>query len=357
MSQYDFDILLKKYLEGNCTSQEESIVLEWYQNLISKSRLELTNEEKQAIERKIWAKVQSGIKSYPGKTKKAPVVTFHPKIVYRVAVAACFVLLVGMGWYWFTKSPLLLPKMPKQLAISKIPTNYSWVTNEDGNEKNVPLSDGSLIVLQPKSTLYYPSTFTGNTREVYLTGNAFFKIFRNPAKHFIVHTGGLLTEVLGTSFSITHDTKTDKIEVAVVTGKVSVYEQSKMDKVAADLQPNSVILTPNQKVIYNSSNNQFITSLVEYPKPLPLANTNKPITDSISRFVFEEAPLGKVLNELTEVYGIDIITETKNLDNCHFTGDITKQDLYKKLDIICQSTRSSYEVKGTVIIIKGKGCN
>ena len=104
MSQYDFDILLKKYLEGNCTSREESIVLEWYQNLISESRLELTNEEKQAIENKIWAKVHSGINDYPGKTKKAPVLKFNPKIIYRVTVAACFVLLVGIGWYWFAKS-------------------------------------------------------------------------------------------------------------------------------------------------------------------------------------------------------------------------------------------------------------
>ena len=353
MSQYDFDILLKKYLEGNCSLQEERIVMKWYQNLINESRLELTNEEKQTIENKIWAKINSGINNYPDKTGKVPVLKFNAKIIYRIAVAACFALLVGTGWYWLAKSPLSKSKITAK-AIKKIPNNYTSVSNEDGYEKNVLLSDGSIITLQPKSTLYYPLTFTGNTREVYLTGNAFFKIFHNPAKHFIVHTGGLLTEVLGTSFSITHDTKTDKIEVAVVTGKVSVYEQSKMDNVTADLQPNSVILTPNQKVIYNSLNNQFITSLVEDPKPLESA---KPIIDTTGRFVFEEAPLSKVLNELTKVYGIDINTETKSLDNCHFTGDITRQDLYKKLDIICQSTRSSYEVKGTEIIIKGKGCN
>lgn len=354
MSQNDFDTLLKKYLEGNCTPAEKSIVLKWYQNLISESSLELTNEEKQAIESKIWAKVHSGINKYPGKTSKATVLKFNSKIIYHVAVAACFILLVGTGWYWLAKSPSLKSKMPEQAGINKAPNNYTWVSNEDGYEKNVLLSDGSVITLQPKGTLYYPLTFTGNTREVYLTGNAFFKIFHNPAKHFIVHTGGLLTEVLGTSFSITHDAKTDKIEVAVVTGKVSVYEQSKMDNVTADLPPSSIVLTPNQKVIYNSLNNQFVTSLVEDPKPLESA---RPIMDTTGRFVFEEAPLSKVLNELTKVYGIDISTETKSLDNCHFTGDITKQDLYKKLDIICQSTHSFYEVKGTEIIIKGKGCN
>lgn len=354
MSQYDFDILLKKYIEGKCTSREESIVLEWYQNLIRESRLKLTHEEKQAIESKIWAKLHSGITNYPGKTSRAPVFTFNTGIIYRAAAAACFVLLAGILWYWFVKSSTSLPEIPEEVTARSIPADFIRISNDLAYEKNVLLNDGSLIKLQPQSTLYHPPVFSGKAREVYLTGDAFFSISHNPAKHFIVHTGGLLAEVLGTSFNIKRDAETNKIEVAVVTGKVSVYEQSKMDDVVADRQPNSVMLTPNQRVIYNSSNNQFITSLVEDPKPLV---NFKPIIDSSGRFVFEEAPLSKVLIELEKVYGIDINTETKNLDNCHFTGDIRRQDLYKKLDIICQSTRSSYEVKGTVIIIKGKGCN
>jgi len=201
MSQNDFDILLKKYLEGNCTPAEESIVLKWYQNLISESRLELTKEEKQAIENKIWAKVHSGLNHNSKKTSKAPVFRFPSKIIYRIAIAACFVLLVGMGWYWFAGSHSLEPKIYEEMADSKIPSNFLRVSNEEEIEKKVLLSDGSSITLQPWSSLYYPASFTGNKREVYLTGNAFFKVFHNPAKHFIVHAGGLLTEVLGTSFN------------------------------------------------------------------------------------------------------------------------------------------------------------
>jgi transmembrane sensor len=354
MSQDDFDILLKKYLEGNCSPAEESKILKWYENLIRESRLELTYEEKLVIESKIWAKVHSGLNHNTIKIGKAPVLRSNSKTIYRIAVAACIVLLLGSGWYWFSGSHSSSSKMYEEMAVNKIPPNFLRITNEDGIDKKVPLSDGSVVILHPGGSLYYPTSFAGSKREVYLTGNAFFKVFHNPAKHFIVHTGGLLTEVLGTSFNITHDAKTNKIEVAVVTGRVSVYEQSKIDEVTTDLQPNSVILSPNQKVTYNSSNNQFITSLVEDPKPL--VNIEKAI-DSSDRFIFDETPLSSVLNEIAKVYGIDINTETKNINDCHFTGDISRQDLYKKLDIICQSTRSSYEVKGTEILIKGKGCN
>jgi hypothetical protein len=354
MGQDDFDILLRKYLEGNCSPVEELKIIKWYENLISESRLELTYEERQVIESKIWAKVHSGLSYNTIKIGKTSVLRFNSRAIYRMTIAACLVLLLGLGWYWFTGSPSSSSKMYEEVADSKIPTNFLRITNEEGIDKKVSLSDGSVVMLHPGSSLSYPTSFSGSKREVYLSGNAFFKVFHNAAKHFIVHTGRLLTEVLGTSFNITHDAKTNKIEVAVVTGRVSVYEQSKIDEVTTELQPSSVILSPNQKVTYNSSNNQFITSLVEDPKPL--VSIEKAV-DSSDRFIFDETPLSKVLNEIAKVYGIDINTETKNLNDCHFTGDISRQDLYKKLDIICQSTRSSYEVKGTEIMIKGKGCN
>jgi hypothetical protein len=73
--------------------------------------------------------------------------------------------------------------------------------------------------------------------------------------------------------------------------------------------------------------------------------------------VFEDEPLGNVLQRLEETYGIRISTNSEHFNNCHFTGDITKQNLYGKLDIICKSVQASYEVKGTSIYLNGTGCN
>jgi hypothetical protein len=70
-----------------------------------------------------------------------------------------------------------------------------------------------------------------------------------------------------------------------------------------------------------------------------------------------ETPLSTILAELQAAYGVAIKTEQINLKNCHFTGDVTNQDLYKKLEIICQATQSSYELQGIDILIKGQGCN
>ncbi|MGY0040368.1 FecR domain-containing protein [Pedobacter sp. NJ-S-72] len=69
---------------------------------------------------------------------------------------------------------------------------------------------------------------------------------------------------------------------------------------------------------------------------------------------FEEAPITEVLNQLQATYGIGIIIEDQELYNNTFTGDISKQNLYKKLDLLCHTIKAHYEISGTKIIIKTK---
>ena len=65
----------------------------------------------------------------------------------------------------------------------------------------------------------------------------------------MVNVSGLVTEVLGTSFYIHQEQSGNKLQVEVVTGKVSVYQRDKRKKSSqGEVQDHSVILTPNQKV-------------------------------------------------------------------------------------------------------------
>ncbi|HMI63026.1 MAG TPA: FecR family protein [Puia sp.] len=384
MSQHEFDDILQKYLDGECTPQEEKIILEWYKTFINETEITLSPEEKQALQQKIWTKIQPGIPQIqssvpgiqPGLRTGFPQSPFtvpqspsglpdltpnRPAIVrsyngarrwWRVAAAASLLAAALAGGYLY----LHQPAGPDILAFSRIriPEGYSVIYNHKNTIRPVPLSDGSLVELQPQSALYYPTHFTGATRNVYLTGNAFFRIEHDSSRHFIVHTDeGLLAEDLGTSFYVLHNKTDNKVEVAVVSGKVSVYNEKWKGTVNAAPENGRIILTPNQKVSYKPLNNQFITSLVEEPKPV----TPVPGSQPALSFVFDEAPLSKVLKALETSYGIVIQTENEQLNNCHFTGNISRQNLYEKLDILCKSTQSSYEVRGTVIYMRGKGCN
>ena len=343
MSQYEFDDLLEKYLSGQCTPAEEKLVLAWYKSFIEESEIALSAEEKQRIESKIWLNVAATV------SHETPVVHMWPRRIARMAVAGCLLLAVAGGWYWREHRVAAADKV--LFNVEPVPGGYVFVNNTGETDREVALSDGSNIRLEPGSVVYYPPVFGGYTRDVYLSGNAFFQIAHDTSKHFIVHTSeGVLAEVLGTSFYVSHDKQHHKVEVSVVTGRVSVYERKKKNDSLFTASAGSIIITPNQKVSFKPENSQFTTSLVDDPKPVVTV-------ENPSSFAFEESSLEEVLKALENTYGITIETDHQHFGHCQFTGDITKQNLYEKLDIICQSIQASYEVRGTTIYIKGKGCN
>lgn len=57
-------------------------------------------------------------------------------------------------------------------------------TNNSNKAQTITLSDGSSILLQPKSKLSYPKIFTGSERRVYLSGEAFSKLVKILRNHF-----------------------------------------------------------------------------------------------------------------------------------------------------------------------------
>jgi hypothetical protein len=98
--------------------------------------------------------------------------------------------------------------------------NTSTLTVPSGKDYKVILSDGSTVILNSASTLEFPMTFHGNTREIRITGEAFFKIAKN-TQPFIVHTPNSDVQVLGTEFNVnTYDSGT--VKVALVEGSVKM---------------------------------------------------------------------------------------------------------------------------------------
>jgi transmembrane sensor len=97
------------------------------------------------------------------------------------------------------------------------------------------LPDGSVITLNKYSSIKYPAAFKGRTRDVELSGEAFFRVKHDPGKPFEINVNDVLITVLGTSFNV--KSIGDKTEVIVETGIVSVKKQTK-----------SIMLYPGEKV-------------------------------------------------------------------------------------------------------------
>ena len=369
MDRKAFHELLKRYAENACSDAERQLIDQWYELLDDEtvgSAEHVLNDE---MEQRLWNNIKGRVRAgaAPAAARRAGAALVLPlgdpgRIPLPVGrngwgkwvAAAAAVLLLGIGFYTYhgQKAPgadVLLKAELKEGLLEKI--------NNSAARQNDTLEDGSLVVLEPGAKLAYPRHFAGEKREVYLEGTAFFAITKNASKPFYVYNDRLVTQVLGTSFTV--KTGKEQVEVAVRTGRVAVYENGEVSASSASAPSNGrretsgVIVTPNEKVTYYAEDRHFVTSLVDTPMAVAAVDGN----GGQIKFVFDDAPLSKVLENLEKAYNIQISVENDNLNGCPFTGDISGQSLYDKLEMICESIRASYEIKGTAILIKGKGCN
>lgn len=274
--------------------------------------------------------------------------------IHWLKIAASIVFVCGMAWVYL-QNKAIEPTTYDQLVNAQ-----SLKTIEKINNSNKPLtmslSDGSTITLQPKSRLSFPESFAKDKREVFLSGEAFFEIEKNPQRPFLVYANELVTKVLGTSFSIKAFEDDKAIVVKVFTGKVSVLSGKEITgQVNQPFSQNEgVILTPNQMVVFDRDPERLTKTLVGNPQILPILNES---VLNATDFNFENTPVTKVFEILEKSYGVKIVYDSEVLKNCTITAPLENEGLFEKLNLICKVIRASYEIVDAQVIISSKGCN
>lgn len=333
MTQQEFNDLSKRYLEGKTTDEEEKRLMDWYNAQPKQLSTNLSPAQKNGMEKRMWRNLYAQIRPTS--------IVRMTRLAWLSGIAAC--LTIGLLWF-INLNP---SSVNKQLSVL---TNREQVGIEVKNttqlEQEVKLEDGTVIVLKQNSSIVYDKTFNQAKREVHLKGEAFFKVKRNVTKPFVVHTGDLTTEVLGTSFRIKHHEKANTIEVAVTTGKVSVYAEKSNQK----SERNGVILTPNQRVVFDVVSKNIVPGIVETPIPIVVNQVNPP------QLIFKEASLEQVLEGLSKLYGIEFVIANPNAKDCRITADLNGLSMFTQLELICKSIDATYEKRGTVVFIYGEGC-
>ncbi|WP_205510256.1 FecR family protein [Longitalea arenae] len=344
MNHKAFRQLLKRYLDNSCTDDERAIIDRWYE-LLDHGNTDLSKREMDETESRLWNKLQSAAKE-----KMSALPVKKRSIGWKYAAAACLlgvVLLAGILWFTNNKEA----EKGSALVAAKLTEGFLEQRNTGNTPQQLKLEDGSVVTIYTGSRLVYPKHFTAAKREVYLEGEAFFAVSKNPNRPFFVYSNNIVTQVLGTSFDIRG--RNGQLEVAVKTGRVAVYEnKEQMGPDKMKQRSNGVIITPNQKVTYYQQEGHFVTSIVDQPVPVPKGAENTEIPGG-----YNETPLHKVLNDLETTYELEIVLENEKIRNCLFTGDLTGQSLFNKLETICLVFDATYEVKGTKILLKAaKDC-
>jgi transmembrane sensor len=346
MSRASFHQLLEKYQQGNCSPEEQRLVEQWYE-MLDAEEIADDPDEFNNLEQKLWDKIKGDIQEKP------PVQAFRKNHIFyflkpALTIAAAFaaVLLISTAFYFYQDYT-----KPSQRVFSKVKSLLIKANSTDTDLK-IDLEDGSTIFLGPNSEVQYPEHFSAAVREVELTGNAFFQVSKNPSRPFLVYNKNTVTRVVGTSFTIKSNTSTNETEVTVKTGKVIVTakEEKRTFSLKKLFQTTpEVVLVPNQKTIFQPVAGHFTTTLADNPIPVQVKDQPQK-----SDYKFNETPVSEVLSQLETTYGIKILIEDEALKSNTFTGNLSEQNLYNKIDFLCQSINASYQLSGTTIVIKSK---
>lgn len=317
------DELLVKYLLHEADAQEHLTLMKWREAKAENERyftdFRLIWEESKKLqstvavdEQAAWERLKTRLNN-----DNTAVPAAAPKRVNLVMrnlmrVAAVLVLCVG-GYFLYEQQ------------ANKMITVYS-----EAAIRQETLPDGSVVTLNRHASITYPKRFSGGSRGITLSGEAFFNITPNKAKPFIIEANGVSVKVVGTSFNV--KTGADKTEVIVETGIVEVIKKEY-----------SVRLNPAEKATVTAA------------AAAPVKDVAKDALYNYYRtneFVCNNTPLWRLVEVLNEAYDARIVIGNDNIRELPLTATFKNENLNDILSIISETLDVTAERRGTDIVLQ-----
>ncbi|WP_158728101.1 MULTISPECIES: FecR family protein [unclassified Flavobacterium] len=305
----------------------------------------VTQEELQCALLSIWDKIE--VKEEQKMNKS----TFNIPHIKWTQLAAALLVFIFLGYSFYNLHLINTASKNDNVLTKNIHDGIIVQINNTNKPQIIILSDKSSVLLQPNSKLRYPIHFARNERKVYLSGEGFFEISKNPKKPFFVYANEIITKVVGTSFRISAFENQPNIEVLVRTGKVKVKTQKNSIN-----ENEEITLLPNEAVRFTKKSATFdkVTDIIK-DKFLFQYSTN---IEQLS-FEFNDIPVNQIFNTIEQAYQVKIDYPKQKLKDCFLTTSLSDEPLLEKLKIICNALgkNTSYEMNENQIIITTDGCN
>ena len=212
-------------------------------------------------------------------------------------------------------------------SADKIGTTSIYIPR--GGEYKLTLLDGTKVHLNSDSKLTFPSRFTGDSRNVELTGEAYFEVAHDDNKPFIVHLGNVSVKQYGTSFNINAYTGKSKT-ITLIEGSIGVTAGN-----------NECRLTPGRQAYINGDEMRVCNADIDAVMGW---------TEGV--FNFDGENLEEIATTLSRWYNVDICVDA-SLSNCNFTGSLSRDSSLRDiLEAICEITNTTICVNGNTVKIK-----
>ena len=318
--------LLEKYHLDLCTPHEKEVVMAWLANgdvlgdFEKDSTMHQSKGQADTNMRRFLAE-KTGVDLSSAKTQD------HKKQTFPTLRIAATALLFGcLTAIWFHYQSVAKPKLSAMKEI-RIPF---------GKKGRVTLSDGTDIYLNSGTVLSYPERFDDSTRQVILTGEAFFKVAPDARHAFIVKSSHQTqVRVLGTAFNIRAYDNESQVEVSVEEGKVKFINTA--------TNTGQVLLTAGQSASYSAQTGKMVQNVTE--------TSTTSFSWKNNQLIFQGEKMTDVVRKLERWYNIKIKIDHEQLPKMRYSGSYSNPELYQLLKSMGFVMGFKYKVNETDTLI------
>ncbi len=269
------------------------------------------------------------------------------KWVWRAAAAVLCVGLGAYGWGRLSDHKDDVAQWQEKYAAKR-------------TRSQLILSDGSTVLLNSDSHLRFPPSFDGHTtREVFLDGEAFFDVSKDPDHPFIIHTGKMDVRVLGTAFNVKSYSNDPQKEATLIRGSIEVT--------FTDRPSDRIILKPKDKLVLGGAIGHTDVTIAPLRDTRPEAADKYKLTEltyyrphdstvvetswTENKLAFRQEEFQNLARRMERWYGVTIVFDNKALERITFSGLFEKETIEEALHALQLSEKFGYRSEGSTIHI------
>ncbi len=358
-------ILLGKKKNGDATAEElaelellmrQDGTLGFSMGIIEKvwdSRLGAVQEREET--ENIWGRLEERLHyNTDHSTRKHTILS-----VKNLMMAASLLLIAGCGAFFYFQ----FNGNYKHKAFAAKETE-NQVSTQRGSRTKIVLPDGTKVWLNASSKLIYANDFNdAPTREVSLSGEAFFEVVHDADHPFVIHTSGMDIRDIGTAFDVKAYPEDETVEATLISGAIEIISRRDPGRKIL-LKPNERIIIPVENKVENkreeitrrqtpdSSDEATLYSITTVKKD---QNGLLPQTSWVqNKLVFDDESFEDLAPKMEKWYNINIHFKEEAMRQIRFSGVIEKETIDQALKAMQLSYPFRYSINGNDIWISKK---
>ena len=322
--------------EKDCSSQELSALKKWLsdpeahlevENWLSEHWISSSEIDSNTLIEYVFKQIQEYEEIHQPKSKISISRILN---VYQKIAAFLLIPIIGLGiLYWVSQ-------------YNQSTGSYTETFAPRGQKSQIVLADGTKVWLNSDTKIKYPGNFSKNQRDVYLEGEAFFEVSKNPHQPFVVHTNGISVKVLGTKFNVKAYSDEDNVETSLFEGKISLLMTNPWSKETAVKE-----VRPGQSLLYSKANRELTTN--RFPQE-EITGWKK------NQLIFRDDTFSNLVKKVERWYDVKVVYDEKQFSDRRLTVELYEGErLERLLEILSKALCVEYKYENGEINLTPQG--